>query len=90
MTKEQLEAGTQISRRLTELNATLHDINTSKERIRFTQNNLFGGGLSIEVFPEPSTELGRQMRAVLLATKQTLKSMIELEIEKLTKELEGL
>ena len=89
MTEDALKRGNEIKNRLKCLQADLCKMVEADGSFIFIQRAC-SGDMKIQVDKVLTLELDKQVRTVLLATKQTIRSMYELEIAKLTNELEKL
>lgn len=91
MTEESLERAIQIKDRLDVLKEEITKMEKSTGAIRLKQRNYNGGDdMNIEVNENEKLEIDKQTRTVLLAAKQTIRSIYEMEIERLEKELKNL
>ena len=89
MTEDALKRGNEIKDRLKALKDDLCKM-VADGSFMFIQRNPSSTDMSILAQKAPVSELGKQVRSVLLATKQTIRSMYELEIAKLEDELKKL
>ena len=91
MTEDALKRGIEIKGQLKDLKADLRKmVEAADGSFMFIQRNPSSTDMSILAQKAPVSELGKQVRSVLLATKQTIRSMYELEIAKLEDELKKL
>ena len=90
MTEDALKRGNEIKSLLKNLKDDLCKMVEADGSFIFTQRNPSSIDMSIQAQREPVSELGKQVRSVLLTTKQTIRSMYELEIAKLEDELKKL
>jgi len=90
MTEEALKRGNEIKSLLKNLKDDLYKMAGASGSFSFIQRNRSSDDMTIQVSSEPVSELGKHVRTVLLATKQTIRSIYELEIAKLEDELKKL
>jgi len=91
MTEDALKRGNEIKSLLKNLKDDLCKMVEADGSFIFTQRQRGrGDDMTIQVGRELTSELDKQVRTVLLATKQTIRSMYELEIAKLEDELKKL
>ena len=90
MTEDALKRGNEIKDRLKALKADLCKMAADGSFIFIQRQRDRGDDMTILAQKAPVSELGKQVRSVLLATKQTIRSMYELEIAKLEDELKKL
>lgn len=90
MTEDALKRGNEIKNRLEALKADLCRMVADGSFIFIQRQRDRGDDMTIQVTREPISELDKHVRTVLLATKQTIRSMYELEIAKLEDELKKL
>ena len=92
MTQEQLQKANQLNEKRKEITKILRILTTdSPNEIGIEQRMPAGiGNLSLFAEKDSDTEIGRSVRVVLEATKQTIRSLYERELEKIENEFKSL
>ena len=92
MTQEQLQKANQLNEKRKEITKILRTLTTdSSAAIGIVQQMPSGtDNLALYAGKDSDTEIGRSVRVVLEATKQTIKSLYEREREKIENEFKSL
>lgn len=90
MTEDALIRGNEIRQSLKHLNSQVELMSKTNGSFLFAQRNPLDADFQLQVPKDLKTEMDKQLNTVMQVTKQMIKSLFELEISNLKKELDQL